>query len=70
MHICLILATLLVILEQQTVLYLPDGTRVDVPAGTEFEVCGDPLQEYDLDGMAIRYPQSCPERKLFADGFE
>lgn len=63
---------LLLIVEQDTVLYSPDGQRVAISAGTELDVCiGDEgMLVYELDPVVVRVPAPCHQRPLFADGFE
>lgn len=64
---------LLLIVEQDTVLYSPDGQRVAISAGTELDVCADELGmllHYELEPVVVRVPAPCHERPLFADGFE
>lgn len=64
---------MLVIVEQDTVVYGPAGERIEIPAGTELDVCADELgmlMHYELDPMVVRVPAPCAERPLFADGFE
>ena len=63
---------LLLLVEQETVVYGPAGERIPIPAGSEIDVCadGDTLLVYELAPMVVRVPQPCAERALFADGFE
>lgn len=63
---------LLLIVEQDTVLYAPDGQRIAIPGGTELDVCAqdNALVIYDLEPVVLRVPVPCSERPLFADGFE
>lgn len=63
---------LLLIVEQDTVLYGPSGQRISIPGGTELDVCAQDgtLMHYELEPMVIRIPAPCQERPLFADGFE
>lgn len=59
--------------EQPAVAYAPDGQRISLPAGTELDLCAGPsntLVEYDIPSMTLLVKQPCPERPLFADGFE
>ena len=79
-------APYLVRVEQDTVAYAPDGSRTDIKAGSEIDVCvtDDPIQEdppevpprvkagqhYDITGRTFIVTDPCPERPLFADGFE
>lgn len=67
-----VLAPLVVVIEQATVAYAPDGARVSLPAGSEIDVCAsnNTMIIYDLLAMAIRVPTPCVERPLFADSFE
>lgn len=59
-------------IEQPAVAYAPDGQRISLPAGTELDLCahGGALMRYDIESMTFRAPKPCPERPLFADGFE
>ena len=63
---------LLLLVEQETVVYGPTGERITIPAGAEIDVCvgGGMLLVYELAPMVVRVPQPCAERPLFADGFE
>jgi hypothetical protein len=63
---------MLLLVEQETVVYGPAGERVHIPAGAEMDVCadGDTLLVYELAPMVVRVPQPCAERPLFRDGFE
>lgn len=64
---------MLVIVEQDTVLYAPGGERIDIPGGTELDMCADEagiLLRYEIETMVLRVPAPCAERPLFADGFE
>lgn len=63
---------LLLLVEQETVVYGPGGERISIPAGAEIDVCaGDGmLLVYDPAPMVVRIPQPCSERPLFRDGFE
>lgn len=63
---------LLLIVEQDTVLYAPGGQRIAIPGGTELDVCAqdNALVVYDMEPMVLRVPAPCRERPLFADGFE
>ncbi len=64
---------MLVIVEQDTVVYGPAGERIAIPSGTELDMCADELgmlMRYELEPMVIRVPAPCVERPLFADGFE
>jgi hypothetical protein len=58
--------------EQPSVVYAPDGQRISLPAGTELDLCAQDgaLVVYDIPSMTLRAPKPCPERPLFADGFE
>ena len=59
-------------IEQPSVVYAPDGQRISLPAGTELDLCAHDgaLLVYDIPSMTLRAPKPCPERPLFADGFE
>ena len=59
-------------IEQPAVAYAPDGQRISLPAGTELDLCAQDgaLMRYDIESMTLRVPKPCPERPLFADGFE
>lgn len=59
-------------IEQPTVVYAPGGLRISLPAGTELDLCAQDgaLVVYDIPSMTLRVPKPCPERPLFADGFE
>lgn len=59
-------------IEQQAVAYTPAGQRISLPAGTELDLCAHEgaLMRYDIPSMTLRVPKPCPERPLFADGFE
>jgi hypothetical protein len=64
---------LLLIVEQQTVMYGPNGQRVTIPAGAELDVCADELGvlvDYEHTPQVVRVPAPCSERPLFNDGFE
>lgn len=63
---------LLLIVEQDTVLYAPGGQRIAIPGGTELDVCAqdNALVVYELSPVVLRVPAPCRERPLFADGFE
>lgn len=63
---------MLVIVEQETVVYGPGGERIHIPAGAEIDVCvwSGALLVYELTPMVARIPQPCAERPLFSDGFE
>jgi hypothetical protein len=63
---------MLLLVEQETVVYGPAGERIYIPAGAEIDVCaGDGmLLVYELAPMVVRVPQPCTERPLFRDGFE
>ena len=64
---------MLLIVEQPTVVYGPAGERIEIPAGAELDVCADELGvllNYELDPVVVRIPAPCPDRPLFADGFE
>ena len=64
---------MLLIVEQQTIIYGPAGERIEIPAGAELDMCADELgvlMHYDLEPKVIRVPAPCAERPLFADGFE
>ena len=64
---------LLLVVEQPTVGYGPDGQRISIPAGAEIDVCIDELGvllDYDFDLMVVRVPAPCNERPIFSDGFE
>ena len=79
-------APYLVRIEKDTVAYAPDGSRSDIKAGSEIDVCvtDEPIQEdppevpprvkagwnYDMSGMTFIVTDPCPERPLFGDGFE
>ena len=80
-------APYLVQFEKAVVVYTPGGgARIDIPAGSEIDVCvtdegivDDPPvvpprrkagQRYDMTGLAFVITEPCPERPLFADGFE
>ena len=67
-------ADLLVIMESDGQVYLPDGSIVDIPAGSEIDICtvdGSALAKYDLPAMAFIFPNQCKRRTvLFRDGFE
>lgn len=81
-------APYIVRVEKATVAYAPGGTRVDIPAGSEIDICitdeqivtthedGPPTIsfkagiEYDTSGRVFLVTKTCPERPLFADGFE
>lgn len=64
---------MLLIVEQDTVVYGPAGERIAIPSGTELDMCADELGmllRYELEPRVIRVPVPCVERPLFADGFE
>lgn len=64
---------MLLIVEQDTVVYGPAGERIAIPSGTELDMCADELgmlMHYELEPMVLRVPAPCAERPLFADGFE
>lgn len=63
---------MLVIVEQDTVVYGQSGERISIPAGAEIDVCSDgsSLLVYELDPVVVRVPAPCAERPIFADGFE
>ena len=64
---------MLLIVEQQTIVYGPAGERIEIPAGAELDMCADELgvlMHYELEPMVIRIPAPCMERPLFVDGFE
>lgn len=64
---------MLLIVEQDTVLYAPGGERIAIPSGTELDMCADALGmllHYEIEPMVLRVPAPCAERPLFADGFE
>ena len=63
---------MLLLVEQETVVYGPVGERIPIPAGAEIDVCvGEGmLLVYELAPMVVRVPQPCAERALFMDGFE
>lgn len=62
-----------VLVEQATVAYAPDGSRIALPAGTVIDVCANSTGQtlvYQIDARLTRIPQPCEERSIFADGFE
>lgn len=63
---------MLLVVERPGMAYLPDGQRIELPAGTELDMCvhDNSLLQYDLQSMTIIIPKPCNERPLFADGFE
>ena len=64
---------MLLIVEQDTVVYGPAGERIAIPGGTELDMCADELgmlMYYEIEPMVLRVPAPCVERPLFADGFE
>ncbi len=63
---------LVLIVEQETVVYGPNGQRVTIQAASEIDVCASngKLLVYEVGAMVVRMPRSCTERPLFADGFE
>ncbi len=64
---------LLFVTEKAVVGYAPDGTRIELPAGTEIDACAavdGNVFRYDIPSRSIRLLESCKERPLFADGFE
>lgn len=79
-------APYLVRIDKDAVAYAPDGSRTDIKAGSEIDVCvtdeaivDDPPvypprrkagQHYDMTGRAFIVTDPCPERPLFGDGFE
>lgn len=64
----------LVLLGGPTTIYFPTGHRINVPMGTEIDVCpgGVPsaIMLYHLDADALEFINPCVERPLFSDGFE
>ena len=58
-----------VLLAEPMPAYLPDGSRVLLPAGTEFDVC-NPAYEFHQPTKTMVLLRTCAERSLFTDGFE
>ena len=67
-----LVAAFLIILEQNAVIYEPNGTKHFVPAGSEIELCvkDNTVLSYDLLGKTFLVPQPCPDTRIFKDGFE
>lgn len=63
---------LILLIEQDTIVYTPAGARLAIPAGAELEACSldGARLVYDLGAFVIRVPQPCGERPIFIDGFE
>ena len=64
---------MLMVIENATVAYAPDGERITLPAGSEIDVCEDVtgvLVAYEPAPVVLRVPRPCAERPLFADDFE
>lgn len=60
-------------IEQPAIAYTPGGQRISLPAGTELDLCAganNSLVVYDILSMTLLVKLPCPERPLFADGFE
>ena len=63
---------MLLLVEQETVVYGPVGERIPIPAGAEIDVCAGPegMLVYEFAPRVVRAPYPCRERPLFSDGFE